>query len=127
MTSIEVPFSIAAALPTLSVIDVTNEVAHEITQARPRDGIAYISPGGGPWVVRVQERESGFFCDVEEMLKRLVPLETGDRERMLLALLGPRTEAVPFARGRLCLGTWQKILMVGFNSTAAEWSCTILG
>ncbi len=127
MTSIEVPFSIAAALPTLSVIDVTNEVGREVSRASRRDGIAYVSPSSEPWVVRVQERESGFFCDVEEMLKRLIPLETRERERMLLALLGPRTEAVPFTDGRLCLGTWQKILMVGFNSTAADWSCTILG
>ena len=126
MTSIEVPFSIAAALPTLSVIDVTNEVSRDVAQARPRHGIAYVSPNAGPWVVRVQEREAGFFCDVEELLKRLVPLETRARERLLLALLGPRTEAVPFAGGRLCLGTWQKILMVGFNSTAADWTCTIV-
>jgi thiamine phosphate synthase YjbQ (UPF0047 family) len=127
LTSIEVPFSIAAALPTLSVIDVTNEVSREVAQAPVRHGIAYVSPSPGPWVVRVQEREAGFFCDVEEMLKRLVPLETAERERLLLALLGPRTEAVPFAGGRLCLGTWQKILMVGFNSTAADWTCTLLG
>ena len=126
MTSIEVPFSIASALPTLSVIDVTNEVAREVAQSSRRDGIAYVAPSADPWVVRVQEREAGFFCDAEEMLKRLIPLETAQRERMLLALLGPRTEAVPFTGGRLCLGTWQKILMVGFNSTAADWTCTIV-
>ena len=126
MTSVEVPFSIAAALPTLSVIDITNDVSREVRGAEAREGIVYVTPGADPWVVRVQEREAGFFCDVEEMLKRLIPLETAQRERMLLALLGPRTEAVPFTGGRLCLGTWQKILMVGFNSTAADWTCTIV-
>src|SRR5439155_362441 len=83
--------------------------------------------GAGAAVGRGEEREAGFFCDVEEMLKRLVPLETLERERMLLALLGPRTEAVPFVDGRLCLGTWQKILIIGFNGTPADWTCTILG
>ena len=126
MTSIEVPFSIAAALPTLSVIDITNDVSREVAGADTRDGIVYVTPGADPWVVRVQEREAGFFCDVEEMLKRLIPLEADRRERLLLGLLGPRTEAVPFTGGRLCLGTWQKILMVGFNSTAADWTCTIV-
>jgi thiamine phosphate synthase YjbQ (UPF0047 family) len=127
MTSIEIPYSIAAALPTLSVIDITNDVSREVSRAPVRDGIVYVAPSADPWVVRVQEREAGFFCDVEDMLKRLIPLETLERERMLLALLGPRTEAVPFTGGRLCLGTWQKILMVGFNGTPADWTCTILG
>jgi thiamine phosphate synthase YjbQ (UPF0047 family) len=127
MTSIEVPYSVAAALPTLSVIDITNEVAREVSRSPVRGGIAYVTPSADPWVVRVQERESGFFCDVEELLKRLIPLETDDRERMLLALLGPRTEAVPFAEGTLCLGTWQKILLVGFNGAPAGWTSTIVG
>ncbi len=48
-------------------------------------------------VVRVSERESGFFCDVEALLERFVPGSSADRERMLLALLGPRTEQIPFS------------------------------
>jgi thiamine phosphate synthase YjbQ (UPF0047 family) len=127
MTSVEVPFAIAAALPTLSVIDITNDVSREVRAAATRDGIVYVTPGAEPWVVRVQERESGFFCDVEELLKRLIPLEAAGRERMLLALLGPRTEGIPFLDGRLCLGTWQRILMVGFNGSPADWSLTVIG
>jgi thiamine phosphate synthase YjbQ (UPF0047 family) len=127
MTSVEIPFSIAAALPTLSVIDITNDVSREVAGAPVRDGILYVTPGSEPWVVRVQEREAGFFCDVEEMLKRLIPLEALGRERMLLALLGPRTEAIPFQDGRLCLGTWQRILMMGFDASPADWSLTFVG
>ena len=127
MTSIEVPYSIAAALPTLSVMDITNEVAQGVARSERAHGIAYISATDGLSLVRVQEREAGFFCDVEELLKRLIPLEMGGRERMLLALLGPRTEAIPFQAGRLCLGTWQRILMVGFNGAPADWSLTFVG
>ena len=127
MTSIEVPFSIAAALPTLSVIDITNDVSREVAGAEAREGIVYVTPGADPWVVRVQEREAGFFCDVEEMLKRLIPLEADRRERLLLGLLGPRTEAVPFRDGHLCLGTWQRILMMGFDASPADWSLTFIG
>lgn len=128
MTSVEIPFSIAAALPTLSVLDITNEVAHEVARAPEGDGIVYVSPiGPEPWVVRVQERESGFFCDIEDLLSRLVPVGTPDRERLLTALLGPRTEQVPFSNRQLCLGRWQRILLVGFNSGPADWICTIVG
>jgi thiamine phosphate synthase YjbQ (UPF0047 family) len=127
MTSVEIPYSIAAALPTLSVIDITNDVSRELADGPARDGILYVTPGSEPWVVRVQEREAGFFCDVEELLKRLVPLEVSGRERLLLALLGPRTEAIPFQDGRLCLGTWQRILMMGFDASPADWSLTFVG
>ena len=61
------------------------------------------------------------------MLTRLVPLTTPERERLLLALLGPRTEQVPFTERRLGLGRWQKILLVGFNGTPGEYEITIVG
>ena len=69
-------------------------------------------------LVRVTERESGFFCDFEEMLARLVPSRRGKRERLILGLLGARTEQIPFTDGRLTLGQWQRVLLFGFNGDA---------
>src|SRR4029079_7830449 len=43
MTSIEVPYSIAAALPTLSVMDITNEVSKSVAASGRTGGIAYVS------------------------------------------------------------------------------------
>ena len=79
-------------------------------------------------LVRVSERESGFFCDIEALLERLVPRTRADRERMLLALLGPRTEQIPFEAGRLCLGQWQRVLLFCLDGdTRAEYTLTLLG
>ena len=127
MTSVEVPYSIACALPTLAVLDITNDVQREVAAQPAEDGIVYVTATSTPWLVRVNERETGFFHDVEEMLTRLVPLTTPERERLLLALLGPRTEQLPFVGHRLCLGRWQRILLVGFNGTAGEYEITIVG
>ena len=33
MTSVEIPHSVAAALPTLSVFDITNEVSRDVASA----------------------------------------------------------------------------------------------
>ena len=127
MTSVEIPVSIAAALPTLTVLDITNDVAHEVSRAGG-SGIAYISPNGDPSLVRVQERETGFFSDLECLLERIVPQEEDERTRLLLALLGPRTEQVPFAHGRLCLGRWQRILLVSFEESCPDaWLLTLVG
>ena len=93
MTSIEVPYSIAAALPTLSVMDITNEVAQTVARSDRPHGIAYISATSGLSLIRVQERETGFFEDLECLLERVVPSDAPSRERLVYALLGSRTGA----------------------------------
>jgi len=100
MTSIEVPYSIAAALPTLSVMDITNEVAQ---------GVAH-------------------FEDLECLLERVVPGDAPARERLVYALLGSRTEQVPFSGGRLCLGQWQRVMLFSLEDEhRTDWSLTLLG
>jgi thiamine phosphate synthase YjbQ (UPF0047 family) len=126
MTSVEIPVSIAAALPNLTVLDITNDVRREVASTGG-SGIAYVSPNGDPSVVRVQERETGFFSDLECMLERFVPKDVDERERLLSMLLGPRTEQIPFTDGSLCLGQWQRILLVGFESRCSdEWMLTVV-
>jgi thiamine phosphate synthase YjbQ (UPF0047 family) len=128
VTTVEIPYSIAAALPTLSVFDITNEVSREVARCGVDAGIAYVSATASSALIRVTERESGFFCDFEELLARLVPAELGQRERLILMLLGPQTEGVPFAGGRLCLGQWQRVLLFGFDGDSrAAWSVTTVG
>ncbi len=128
MTSVEVPYSIASALPSLTVLDITNEVKRELRASGHEHGIAYLTPLDDVALVRVQERESGFFTDLEELLTRLVPQDERERERLLCLLLGPRTEQVPFADGELCLGQWQRILLLGFERPSQpRWDLTLLG
>ena len=127
MTSVEIPFSIAAALPNLTVLDITNDVRHEVASAGG-SGIAYVSPNGDPSVVRVQERETGLFSDLECLLERLVPLAADERTRLLSFLLGPRTEQIPFTDGRLQLGQYQRIFLVAFEDRCTdEWMVTVVG
>jgi thiamine phosphate synthase YjbQ (UPF0047 family) len=91
-------------------------------------GIAYISPLDDVALVRVQERESGFFADLEDLLTRLVPQDEPERERLLCLLLGPHSEQIPFSDGSLSLGQWQRILLLGFDRPSEpRWNLTILG
>jgi secondary thiamine-phosphate synthase enzyme len=128
MTSIEVPYSIAAVLPTLTVMDITNDVSREIKLCGCSDGIAFITSGSSPSLVRINERECGFFEDLECLLEQLIPLDGEQRERMVQMLLGPRTEQVPIKDGALCLGTWQRVLLVAFNGhRERDWVLTVVG
>ncbi|MEN3312675.1 MAG: hypothetical protein V7645_2004 [Actinomycetota bacterium] len=126
MTSVEIPVSIAAALPNLTVLDITNDVRREIATTGG-SGIAFVSPNGDPSLIRVQERESGFFSDLEGLLERLVPLEAEERARLVSMLLGPRTEQIPFSDGSLCLGHYQRIFLVAFEDRCSnEWMLTVV-
>jgi thiamine phosphate synthase YjbQ (UPF0047 family) len=128
MTSVEVPYSIASALPSLTVLDITNDVKRELAGSGHESGIAYVSPLDDIALVRVQERESGFFSDLEDLLTRLVPQEERERERLLCGLLGPRSEQIPFREGELSLGQWQRILLLGFDRPSRpRWNLTVLG
>jgi thiamine phosphate synthase YjbQ (UPF0047 family) len=128
VTTVEIPSSVAAALPTLAVFDITNEVSRDVRKAKLSSGLAYVTPAASTSLVRVTERESGFFCDFEEMLSRLVPLSAATRERLILGLLGARTEQIPFTEGRLMLGQWQRILLFGFNGDPrADYTLTLVG
>jgi thiamine phosphate synthase YjbQ (UPF0047 family) len=128
VTSVEIPYSIAAVLPSLAVVDITNEVQREVAAAPMRDGIAFITSGAELSLVRVNEREAGFFADLEVLLGRLVPLDHAEREQLLCLLLGPRSEQVPFDNRRLCLGRWQRILVVGFDEACRyDWTTTLVG
>jgi len=127
VTSVEIPYSIAAALPSLAVLDITNEVARDVARAPYGDGIAYVS-SGERCLVRISEREGGLFEDLECFLERLVPKNTPERQRILAFLLGPRTEQIPFSSGELCLGRYQRILIFSFDeSCRSDWTLTLLG
>jgi thiamine phosphate synthase YjbQ (UPF0047 family) len=129
MTSIEVPRRLAALLPTLSVLDITDDVQARVAESGVRGGISFVSAAGAePCCVRVNELEAGFFADAEASLARLVPSSEGDRERLLLLLLGPRTEQIPVAEGKLSLGRWQRVLLFGLGPQArGDWRMTLLG
>ena len=116
MTSVEIPSSVAAALPTLSVFDITNEVSREIRIASVDSGLVYITPATSTSLIRVTERESGFFCDFEELLSRLVPLEAGSRETLILGLLGARTGS----RFRSPTAAWRSVSGSGSCSSASR-------
>ena len=128
MTTVEVPYSIAAALPSLSVMDITNDVTREVAVSGVSSGVAFLHTGSTLSLVRVQERETGFFEDLESLLERMVPGKLRSRERLVAFLLGPRSEQIPFTDGALCLGQWQRILLFSLDAQhRPDWTLTLLG
>ncbi len=128
MTSIEIPYSIAAALPSLLVFDITNDVQNALASGEQESGLALLSPRSDRAFVRVNERESGIFEDFETLLARLVSCDQSEREMLLGLLLGPHSEQIPFASRRLRLGEWQRVVLLSFDGgQKVGWRLTSIG
>ena len=109
-------------------MDITNDVSREVAESGVTHGIAYLHAASTLSLVRVQERETGFFEDLESLLERVVPGSLRSRERLLAFLLGPRSEQVPFVDGVLCLGQWQRILLFSLDAQhRPDWTLTLVG
>lgn len=130
MTSIEIPShseTIAATLPTLVVRDITEDVVAALAVGNVESGLAFLTGEPGT-LIRVQEREAGFFCDVEELLSRFVPTHMTDRVKYLTFLLGPGTEQIPFIDRKLCLGQWQRVMLFDLEARGrSEWTLSLVG
>ena len=118
MTSVEIPSSVAAALPTLAVFDITNDVSREVRKAVVPTGLAYITPVSPSSLIRVTERESGFFCDLEDMLSRIVPLE---HETQVRAALEKLNRQIAEANLRIGWGPPSRRLPIPIEEWMATW------
>ena len=130
MTSIEVPYSIAAALPTLSVMDITNEVVAGGRALGP-DATASRTSGDDGRLARARPgardrllRGSRVRCSSASSRASADGARAARRTRCS----APRTEQVPFSEGCLCLGQWQRIMLFSLDAEHGnDWSLTLLG
>ena len=99
----------------------------ELARGTVESGIAFLTGEPGT-LIRVQEREAGFFCDVEELLARFVPQDSADRLKHLLFLLGPGTEQIPFSDRKLLLGQWQRVMLFDLEGQSrGDWTLSVVG
>jgi secondary thiamine-phosphate synthase enzyme len=113
-------------------IDLTDDVAAAVERSRVRDGMAVVYSPHTTCAVLINERESGFIEDFQEMLDAIVPREgayyrhddlsirteglEGDAHEIpnghshcRAALMGSASQTIPVIDGELTLGRWQKI------------------
>lgn len=107
------------------VIDLTEKVQDVVRRHRLRDGQALVFVPGSTGGLTTMEFEPGLRHDVPEAFRRLVPREMAYRHQEIwhddnghshvrASLLGPSL-TVPFADGKLLLGTWQQIVLIDFD------------
>jgi secondary thiamine-phosphate synthase enzyme len=106
--------------------DITEQVASAVEKSGLKDGTATVFCPSSTSAVTTIEYESGALSDLRRLFDEIVP---ADREyahnarwhdgnghsHVRAALLGPSL-TVPFANGRLTLGTWQQVVCVDFDN-----------
>ncbi|MDI3341467.1 MAG: secondary thiamine-phosphate synthase enzyme YjbQ [Sphaerobacter sp.] len=106
--------------------DLTPQVQEAVTASGYRAGIATVFVAHTTAAVAISEVEPGLRVDLPAMFERLVPADLPYRHNALnyddnahshlrTSLLGPSL-TVPFDEGRLLLGTWQRIVLLEFDT-----------
>ncbi len=106
--------------------DLTAEVSKKLSSSGLNDGIVNLFVPGSTGGLTTIEYESGLVKDFSELMEKIIPSDKtyhhdarwGDGNgfsHVRASLLGPSL-TVPFAGGRLSLGTWQQIVFIDFDN-----------
>jgi len=112
------------------IIDITEEVAGKLARSKMTSGTVTLFLAGSTAGLTTIEYEPGLVVDFQALWKRLAPddIPYAHNERwgdgngyahIRASLLGPSL-TIPFAEGRLMLGTWQQIVLVDFDNRARQ-------
>ncbi len=109
-----------ASTQRTQLLDITDAVVRACQGERAGDALALVYCPHTTAGVLIQEAEPGLLHDLETWLSRAVPDEGGYRhDRVddnaashLRAVVAGASVIVPIRKGRLALGTWQRILFV---------------
>lgn len=106
--------------------DLTDRVRTALKESGCQAGIATVFVAHSTAAVAISEFEPGLRADIHSVLDRIAPPNSDYRHNALnhddnahshlrSTVLGPSL-TVPFADGRLCLGIWQQIVLIDFDT-----------
>ncbi len=108
------------------IIDITRQVAKEISDSGISSGIVTIFAVGSTAGISTIENEPGLLSDFKAMWDRLVPVNIdyrhnrawgdGNGHSHMRASLLSASLTVPFTDKSMALGTWQQIVYLDFDN-----------
>jgi len=108
------------------IIDITSEVAREVSNSGISSGTVTIFIAGSTAGVTTIEFEPGLLADFKDMWERVIPRNIpyqhdrawgdGNGHSHVRASLLSASLTIPFVNKRLTLGTWQQIVIIDFDN-----------
>ncbi len=104
----------------IEVVDITSQVQKAALKAELESGICLVHTLHTTTGVTINEAEPGLVQDIVNLMRSLVPQgagymhdrSDGNAHAHLQAVLLGNSVTVPVEKGRLILGTWQRILFL---------------
>ncbi len=104
----------------VEVVDITSQVQRAVEKAKLESGICLVYTLHTTTGITINEAESGLIQDIINLMRSLAPQgagylhdrSDGNAHAHLQAVLLGSSVTVPVEKGRLILGTWQRILFL---------------
>ena len=101
------------------VVDITETVEESLREMNAGDGVCMVFAAHTTCAITTADLDAGTDLDLLDALRRLLPKMSYRHphdpahtpDHILSSLIGPSV-TVPYANGRLLLGTWQRIILV---------------
>ncbi|MBD3383866.1 YjbQ family protein [candidate division KSB1 bacterium] len=112
------------------IIDITGQARERLDKSGLSDGMVHFFVSGSTAAITTTEYEPGLIEDLPEALERIAPSGSdyhhdatwGDgngHSHVRASFLGPGL-GVPFANGRMALGTWQQIIVIDMDNRSRK-------
>ena len=112
----------------MDIIDITAQLQKAVEGSGLKDGIAAVFVPGSTASVTTTEFEPNLNNDLKDAAERLVPSgieyrhhktwgDENGKSHVRASLFGPGL-TVPFTGGKLCLGSWQQVVVLDFDVPA---------
>ncbi len=111
------------------MVHITDQVEAAVRKSGVDDGLCFVSPMHITAAIYVNDHESGLIEDIGVWLEKLAPRlpgykhhQTGEdnADAHLKALLLHHETTLPVTRGKLDLGTWQRIFYAEFDGQRSK-------
>lgn len=105
-------------------IHITPQVEAAVRKSEVEEGLAFVSAMHITASVYVNDNESGLIQDIDEWLEKLAPFRENYRHHQtgedngdshLKSLLLHQSVTLPITKGKLDLGTWQRVFYAEFD------------
>jgi len=110
------------------IINLTDKVQEAVRNSGLKDGVVTVFVGGSTAAITTIEYEPGLLQDLPAALERIAPKNIeykheemwhdGNGHSHVRASILGTSLVVPFKDGKLCLGTWQQIVLIELDIRA---------
>lgn len=112
------------------IIDITGQVEEQVRREKIVNGIVNIFVKGSTAAITTIEADNNLYDDLREVLEEIIPMEKDWKHHktwsddnggahLRAAFFGPSL-TIPVINNRLSLGTWQKIVLVDFDTSPRQ-------